>query len=178
MERNPANRFAMVKSIKPIPFTGKEADWHTWVFQFRNQVSLAGLAHMLLDARIVRPSFALVKLFTCLADSMPLEWQTKFSTLPTIQVEEIKEMKVPIDEKKPNELHSVPVPEKDRMSYFPIAHPSLCFLEPKRHYEREDEITVNALWAQLERCKIGNLTFDQFFEQLTILFSRLAAAGC
>ncbi|MCP3978591.1 MAG: hypothetical protein GY716_04550, partial [bacterium] len=70
-------------------------------------------------------------------------------------MDEVKEMKVPVSDEEP----------------------ALCFLELKRHYEREDEITVNALWAQLERCKMGNLSFDSFYQQLTILFSRLAAAG-
>ncbi len=171
-----SNKFALVKSIKPIPFTGHEADWHAWLYQFKNQVNLAGLAHMLLNINVTKPTYALVRLCTCLSESMPLEWRIKFSTLPTIKVEEEKESKVS-STPKASGAPVITVDDEERMTYFPIAHPALCYRELLRHYERADEVTVNALWAQLERCKMGNLSFDQFVQQLTILFSRLDAAG-
>ncbi len=166
----------MIKSIKPIPFSGKEADWNTWAFQFRNQVSLAGLAHMLREAKVEKPAYALVKLFSCLVDSMPMQWLTKFSTLPMIQLPEEKEMTI-YDDTKPEKCRMVPIPEEDRVSTFPIAHPALCFQALQKYYERSDEVTVNALWAQLDSCKMGESSFDVFLQKLTILFNRLTASG-
>ncbi len=147
------------KSLRPIPFSGREQDWKDWRFRFYNQTNADGLTAMLRDPKYVEPSFALVRLFNVLIESLPAEWRTKLSLLKRITPSSVEQK-----DAGPVEFGSTP-------------HPADCWARLIAHYERQDPVTTTATWRQLDNLQMGNRRFEDFVHAADLLIARLEAAG-